>query len=347
MDARFCFALVLFTVYFKDVCLVMEPDTICNYTGLCTDDAIRAGVSIQQPQVSCCQPCVCSNDCVSGNCCPESRLSLRMRAVCRDQDAMFNGYRGLKPVFIPIGSYDNYYVVDTCPTGSGSDFRQACNSQEELEDYVMVSSIDHSVVFKNSKCAKCNNVFDYIIWKMIIFNDMFLDYQDYNNNIILRNWNQSSYYIFSQPPLIHAKQLSASECFFDTDLDFTCADSGAALQDQCDTRSFPLYTHRGVKYPNVYCYICRSSKADICEDFDAYKSWTLFPFTLLVDIHTLQSSVQPDAALEEKCGGGFVTNPVTVGSNNLITRLFVCYHILCCLKLPYLYLDINIIGNTF
>ena len=320
MDVRFCFALLMFTFCFNDVCLAMKPDTVCNYTGLCTDDALRAGVSIMQPQVSCCQPCVCSNDCVGGNCCPGSRSSLSMHAVCRDQDAMFNGYRGLPPVFIAYGSYNDYYVVDSCPAGSVSEIRQACESPEELEDYVMVSSIDYTVVFKNSKCAKCNNVFDFITWQLMIFkHDM--EYEDYNNDVILRNWSQSSY-VFSQPPVIHAKQLAAHECFFDTSYNYNCDNKVEAdtMHDQCNARPSPLYTHRGVKFPNVYCFVCASSTTQICENLDVWKSWTIFPFTLLVDIHTLQTSVQRlDVEPKDKCGGGFMTNPVTVGSK-------LCYH---------------------
>ena len=316
MNVRVCFTLLMFTVYFKDVCLILSPDTVCNYTGLCTDEALRAGVSILQPQVSCCQPCICTYKCVGGNCCPESRPSLSMRAVCRDQDAMFNGYRGLPPVFIPSGSYINYYVVDSCPAGSGSKFRQACESPDELEDYVMVSSKDHSVIFKNSKCAKCNNMFDFITWKLMIYNHD-IDYEDYNNDVVLRNWSQSSY-VFSQPPLKHAKQLAAHECFSSYKYNCEYEVEADAMHDKCHSQPSPLYTHRGLKFPNVYCFVCASKTTKVCEDWDVWKSWTVFPFTLLVDINTLQTSVQrSNAEPRDNCGGGFMTNPVTVGSYNL------------------------------
>jgi len=135
---------------------------ICDYEDLCLSDALDVDIPrrqktsvkniIRQPDKICCQPCLCTKNCVHENCCPGAIRYLTLHATCRAQNDVFNVPRGLRESDTAHVEQSDYFIVDTCPENAPEDLTRSCLKPKALEDHVFVSSSDNSVIFKNAVC---------------------------------------------------------------------------------------------------------------------------------------------------------------------------------------------------
>ena len=294
-----------------------EPGKICNYTGVCTVGNDGSPSAVRHAGVRCCQPCICSDRCVLRNCCPGSRPHPTMRASCRSQEEMYNAIRGQPAVNDLVGVYKDYQVVDSCPLNSSEILQQPCSTPETLEDHVMVSSLDNSIVFKNSKCAQCNGVSDYIEWAMIMYNVTSTP-DTISNDIVRVKW-RTHFNIYSVPPRTYTDELAAHECIYRIHPSLLCPIDfpEANIREQCVSDTFLLYNYKGIAYPNEYCFACDAMDLQVvCDTADRLRTFSIVPFVVVIDYKSFNEKEDFNGGSKGngECGTGSIMNPITVSS---------------------------------
>ena len=302
----------------------------CQYDTLCLPEALSTTQLIRQPEERCCLPCLCTSDCVAGNCCPGSPLHPAMRATCRSQFELFNRHRG-RP-YSPFNTfmYKNYFVVDTCPPDSGLELRHACAEPEVLEDHVFVSTLDGTVIFKNAKCAHCNGIDIFQEWNMLLYNDKLHLFPTHNNTLSLyidieSVW-KTEYDVYSVARTNDADRMSVHECMPSRDEEVCKIRHGQQQQTDCTEMQPHLYSNRGKLFANIFCFVCLAlsenrytfgiDTRNFCQYEEGVKSNSVFPLVILLDmkgISSRQSGIHvPTVKLKPLCDGSSLVNPVTV-----------------------------------
>ena len=291
---------------------------LCQYETLCSPNEISPNNLFRQPTVRCCKPCLCTANCVAGNCCPGSPLHPVMRATCRSQYELFNRHRG-RPVSL-FKNYKNYFVVDTCPPDTEPKLSDACAEPDLLEDHVLVSTLDGAVVFKNAKCAVCNGVVMFQTWNIVLHKNEFTLYNDIKNE-----WKEE-YDVYSVPKTVDREIMSVHECIPSHAEEVCYVQHDQNVQTKCTEMQPHLYSNRGKTWANIFCFICSAmtfnrfpnglgEKSDFCHYEEGDKSPIGYhPLTLMIDPARMSALTAMTHVANEalKCDFGHVINPVTV-----------------------------------
>jgi len=299
-------------------------NSYCDYDGLCLLDESDSDILVttlnsseiftRQPDTKCCQPCLCKINCVHENCCPGAVRHTTMRATCRSQNDVFNVHRGLQESEMTPYLRSDYFIVDTCPENARADLRHACLTPKAFEDKVFVSSLDNSVIFKNAKCAQCNQVFYYRTWKQILYNEnSVLPKFIMNLNTSLEMWLAGTH-VFSREPTDESNVMSVHRCTSKhTRLSFCHSkNADSILAKKCETVNGPMYTTNRIPYPNTFCYACRVSEQDPyakCRFEEIDKTVKIYPLVLTLDY---RETVKQKTPVHHHCEIGLVQNPITV-----------------------------------
>jgi len=297
---------------------------LCQYETLCSSNDIGPNNSIQQPTEKCCKPCLCTADCVAGNCCPGSLLHPVMRATCRSQYELFNRHRG-RPVSL-FQKYKNYFVVDTCPPDTEPKLSDACAEPDLLEDHVLVSTLDGAVVFKNARCAVCNGVVMFQKWNILLHKNEFTLYNDIKNE-----WKEE-YDVYSVPKPVDRDIMSVHECIPSHGEEVCYVQHDQNVQTDCTEMQPHLYSNRGKTWANIFCFICMTfnrfpnglgKKSDFCHYEEEKKTPIRYqPLTLLIDPDLMSALTEMTHSEKEEleCELGHVINPVTVSRNSCLLK---------------------------
>ena len=307
--------------------------SICDYEGLCsfnelndetlTRQTISAENIIRQPNNKCCQPCLCTENCVHENCCPGAIRHPTLHATCRSQYDVFNIPRGLRESDTAQIAYSDYFIVDTCPENAPEDLQRPCLEPKSLEDHVFVSSSDNSVIFKNAKCAECNEVYSYHKWKQILYNED-AAYPNFNMRFMSVNNYLVNTHVLSLPLEEDFNVMAAHRCVTKAKRQRVCSAKtiDTDLVDKCVTMEGPLFTTNGLTFPNTFCLACQqlSLVLNYPEKVCRYSEENRFvrgfyPFVVL--LNNKDPARETPANGKVACTGGDIQNTITVSSSDI------------------------------
>jgi len=303
-------------------------NNICNYEDLClldvktpTRQTTSAENIIRQPDINCCQPCLCTKNCVHENCCPGTIRHPTLHATCRAQNDVFNVHRGLAARDAAAIAHSDYFIVDTCPENAPEDLKRSCLKPETVEDHVFVSSSDNSVIFKNAKCAKCNDVYSYGTWKQILYNKA-AEYPNFNTRFNSSPINYlANTHAFSLPLKEDSYVITAHKCVTKAQRQQLCSAKtrDTDLADKCVTMEGPLFTSKGLTFPNTFCFACRyldivlNNFDNVCRYQETQKTpQRIYPFVVLLNYEDPAQKTPANEVLT--CKSGEIQNPITVST---------------------------------
>ena len=315
-------------------------NNICDYEDLCLSNALDGNPSrrqktsakniIRQADNKCCQPCLCTTNCVHENCCPGAIRHPTLHATCRAQNDVFNVPRGLRESDTAQIEHSDYFIVDTCPENAPEDLQRSCVEPKALEDHVFVSSSDNSVIFKNAKCAKCNEVFSYRIWKQILYNKK-AEYPNFNtrfNSSPIKNLANT--HAFSLPLKEDSHILAAHKCVTKANSQRICPAKtmDTDLADKCLSMEGRLFTTNGLTFPNTFCFACqnivlvRNYPEKVCRYIEENRFLRKrYPLVVIVNYESPAQDALENG--DRACESGDIQNPITVstGETNSIEYL--------------------------
>ncbi|KAL4216503.1 hypothetical protein ACF0H5_024226 [Mactra antiquata] len=243
----------------------------CPYINFCNDKTVI------NSQLSCCTPCSCDVDClIRYDCCPDAPirgdLGPLRQPICTDAFIRNDYYltRKLMDVEDELPTF-SYGMVITCKNGSlCPTYTTNTSNIVALKDSMLVVSTKDNLVYRNMYCAQCNNVYDYIKWKLAIIeceSDVTsIPYDD------VMDYAEESCVIASYPPSddyfdkfsCHGSTEMISTCNetkewdnYDEDIEKACHDLYSVLPfSQAISRIPGSRNFRYKLYRNVFCYIC-------------------------------------------------------------------------------------------
>jgi len=306
-------------------------NNICDYEDLCLSDALNVNPPrrqktsvtniIRQPDIKCCQPCLCSTNCVHENCCPGAIRHPTLHATCRAQNDVFNVHRGLRESDTAHIEHSDYFIVDTCPENAPEDLQRSCVEPKALEDHVFVSSSDNSVIFKNAKCAKCNEVYSYRTWNQILYKKA-AEYPNFNMRFDSSPVNYlANTHVFSLPLKEDSYVMTAHKCVTKAQRQKLCSAKtmDTYLADTCVALEGPLFTTYGLVYPNTFCFACQyldmvlNNFDDVCRYKEMQKTQRgFYPLVMILNNEDPAHDTPANEALV--CKSGEMQNPITVST---------------------------------
>ena len=327
--------------------IIEVVNNICDYEDLCLSDELgvktrtrqttNAEHIIRQPDKKCCQPCLCANKCVHENCCPGAIRHPTLHATCRAQNKVFNVHRGLREIDAATIGISDYFIVDTCPDNASENLQRSCLEPEALEDHVFVSSFDNSVIFKNAKCAECNEVYSYRTWKQLLYNKD----ATYPNLNMMFNSSSVNYivntYVFSVPLKEDFKVMAAHKCVTKAERQSVCPRQtiDTDLTDECATMEGPLFTTYGITFPNTFCFACQyldifvKGSDNVCR-FSEDNRFQRKSYPLIVILNYKDPVTVAPVHNERACESGDIQNPITVSTSEINRFIHVCSHYSTC-----------------
>ncbi|XP_053403082.1 uncharacterized protein LOC123555935 [Mercenaria mercenaria] len=254
------------------------PDiaSLCPYNKFCRSSPIKE--ITRTDQEPCCEKCSCDYDCLEiGSCCPDMPLA---------------GFVKPKYPCIPLSHfgkdavvlYDrtSYHVITDCLDMVKAIAYPKCFQPSEVQDFVIVSDPRNGRVYRNKHCAECNDVQNYVNWKLRV------QCPDMSQLGYVENDKDREKYLMENcsllPLPLEARSADMSRCVQDSDVISTCNVTGnwdqydRGIEEACmKTREDQnaLFTNYIVDigiykyFASVYCYICNVAKhlkkIDVCE----------------------------------------------------------------------------------
>ena len=266
----------------------------CRFT--CTPG--RSPIEVLDGNQPCCQPCLCSEWCVTRNCCPGVSRHPTVRARCRSQNAMFND--GRIDNYIQMETEFEYiFVVENCPPQNKDTwFAKRCMEPSNLEDYIIVSNLNGSMLFKNNMCAKCNGIVATVPWNLAFFHKTGEMFFQTNISHINATW-KSDFSLLSLP--INNERSYVHRC------------SQKALVDHCSEKA-AVNSSTTENMLNE----CSVTGLNSCKYLATKLIVGLPKQTVLVFIDTsVFLNNNPTAALQKQCPIHQLYNKITVGRCNV------------------------------
>ncbi|KAL4216502.1 hypothetical protein ACF0H5_024225 [Mactra antiquata] len=270
-----CIVLTLKGEYFTSAMSTQEVVNLgksyCPNIEFCNDKIVI------NSQLSCCTPCSCDDDClIRYDCCPDAPIRRDLgplrQSICTDAFIRNDYYltRKLMDVEDELPTF-LYGMVITCKNGSlCPTYTTNTSNIVALKDSMLVVGTKDNLVYRNMYCAQCNNVYDYIKWKLAIIeceSDVTsIPYDD------VMDYAEGSCVIASYPPSddyfdkysCHGSTEMISTCNetkewdnYDKDIEKACHDLYSVLPFSQRISSGPGSRSTRYKlYRNVFCYIC-------------------------------------------------------------------------------------------
>ena len=300
-----------------------EPaDILCPYYRLCSNSSTDSVPSLSGTNGSCCLQRKCSNVC-SGSYYGDSNECVDMSSHCKSQAELYNITKGLQHAESVY-----YHVIDTCMDSfNHTETVQACRYPKVLLDVVLVIDDDNNI-YKNDKCAQCNNINEYTYWELVVnANETFTDL---NFDKIPERVIAEGKWYSRAPDNIENYRVVTNRCFpeavstcnetglwdrYDSDLETACKTSGPTYYEG-------IFVWFPVIYKNVFCFLCNqrtstaAQKGKQCQNdpnlFSSHGSRLTFEIVLdVVRIYTLLHKKETLAVcgINEVWDKNMVSNP--------------------------------------
>jgi len=254
----------------------------------------------------CCGKCSCDEHCgQSQSCCFAEENDRYLRTHGKECIDSFIG----DPEYFQMYGGSGFVMVTQCP-----DKNEECKYRNGIVNVNPVESAS-SEVFINKKCARCNNISNFVRW---------------NARILSRG---TSFYSFRN---IEEQRINTETILYEPPTNFnypTCYGSFVTVnisecpndlyKDACTSTVLPFITRSG-PYQNVFCYLCDALHLPTCPI-----SSRTFPGTLSL---LLNNKLDPTTIAayfsrenlptdKDKCQEGFMPHPSRVRLLHLIQNL--------------------------
>ena len=300
---------------------------LCPYNNYCTSNASMILESARN--IPCCTQCSCEDDCWRrADCCPDKDNSKKIRPpteICRDtivRRFIDRNGRNDTETILGIEEIKRYYIIDTCPDKETSEaVVEKCSgeSQELLEDFVWVTDSDTGRIYRNTFCAGCHGVTNFVLWDLST--DCIAVVNDASNFRSAKTLPNECRLLVS--PSKYIKDASTKLCVFPSES--KCNITGvwqtydADIEEKCQAFESPYVksnTFNAWVYRNVFCFLCNKdpleTKTDACPDFRRIFGRGLGDdFLVLLDHRALRENTD-EKAKAERCAFEKVYEPIQV-----------------------------------
>jgi len=246
---------------------------LCVSESNCQPQDASSRSAIWHESDPCCQPCVCTEFCATGNCCPGTTRHPVLQAECRNQERLFwkSSEGGVNATFYPYDHEFQYlYMVDYCTQPVEPHITQGCLEPQTISDHWIVAARNGSVLFRNENCALCNGLTDYVFWDIEMYVDSQVDISGNNMFLISDDGWLDIAQVLSVPPvhMINAMRahicdyfyIERGVCYSELFWENKNPDIAKVLQRGCIDHEFGsrMYFTRYMMYANPSCVFCWS-----------------------------------------------------------------------------------------
>lgn len=278
--------------------------------------------------ISCCRECSCSDHCAYfGNCCHDKQnFSIDVSAYSSlPTPQCINTRRTPTSLVGQITVNISYTAIGTCP--EDVEGVSTCFSESSLNiiDFIFVSGKSQfgTVIFRNRKCATCNNATEIREWTVKVVDCIEVANTAYSSikelmEVVLNNCTTESIPYNSDEPY-----LDLYKCFNNNQVLRRCEGNNSQTVSQdiiqkCENHS-PSYRHDYFTflnkiYANYYCFKCNEPLVPLIEDCRVRvkdeQSFLDRGFTSVLDITYAEQLTK----MEEKCMVNQIHDPYLVRS---------------------------------
>ena len=202
--------------------------------------------------VNICPVCSCSSDCfVYNNCCPDLEIQFSS-SDCRNI-IIYSSNNTIK-------LENKYAIVSKCPKGADTSLLHLCTKSRDIEDgllYPPVTSTTYLLTFKNKFCALCNDIKQFIPWKLNFTCDIKFNFTTTVNEIVTTAIKHqcSISYIPGQSLSDKVKPCKESLLINKCNVTGTWEQYNRNVEYACGRLNNPLPPYR-----NIFCYMCNPPK---------------------------------------------------------------------------------------
>ena len=299
---------------------------LCPYLNFCHHNASE--VFARHMYKPCCNRCFCGKECLaSGSCCPDAlkgghgvsdETFFRQLAVGTCTSTIVKP----KQLISPKSGIELrlYRIIDSCPTNGSSAEQVLCEAktQTRLSDLIWVSDLTNGTVFKNRHCAECNNIYEFIPWKLRTnCIEVLLPSLGTLSDIL----SFDACKMFVEPPDMFEKTLEQNEVSCQKISGFSRCNETGKWQDYNDVIEKACRASEwrfGVApiHKNIYCYICNvrelSEVPSLCFDRPNDPGPGSFSVLLAYDIEPTLVKDQAYARAKDSCRPGEIKDNLLV-----------------------------------
>jgi hypothetical protein len=227
-----------------------------------------------------------------------------------------------------------HHVIDDCAHSEKALAYQRCHNPLAVQDFVMVTDTTTGKVYRNKHCAECNDVWSYVMLKLVVNCKDSLSLTDVSTKEDRENYVMENCSLTSFPP---DKRMGVSYCIPDTRVMSTCNVTGTwdvydkEIETRCVVNSydqnkiFKFFSVSGVFYfANVYCFLCnvnsKVQRVDTCkilEDDKGSKSG-MISLNFILDFESNVWGEETILAEKRACHSTQIWDPYTVSVSNRV-----------------------------
>lgn len=275
-------------------------------------------------ETSCCRVCSCSDHCAHfGNCCHDKTDFSSSDVTTYSSLPTPRCLHSTRTPSHLVGKTvedTGYIVIDTCPEdGEGP---STCFSELGLniKDFLLVSGKSQfgTIIFRNRKCAMCNNATDIREWTIKTSHCPYIAQTSYSSISEFYEIVFNNCIIESIPSSSDERYIELLRCFFDSHVVSSCNEPTALnvsleVKQKCENISmisrYDYFFYSDYLYANYFCFLCNNPYTTVpieCrEKKHGLKNNLNNVFTTILDMTFTEK-------LEENCMAGQLRDPYLV-----------------------------------